>query len=50
MTTLYRLVYSNGSHSAWTADRARLEKLCKETFFRAHIEMWDREKNIIERA
>lgn len=50
MATLYRLVYSNGSHGAWTTDRARLEKACKETFHRAYIEMWDREENIIKRA
>ena len=34
----YRLVFKNGTHSAWTTDKERIEKDAK--FFRAKIEKW----------
>lgn len=36
MTTWYRLVFKNGTHSAWSRDKESIEKDAK--FFRARIE------------
>ena len=35
----YRLIFRDGSHSAWSTDKARIEEDAK--FFRARIEVWE---------
>ena len=35
----YRLVFRDGSHSAWTSDKKSIEESAK--FFRARIEEWE---------
>ena len=35
----YRLVYRDGSHGAWSTDKARIEESAK--FFGARIETWE---------
>ena len=35
----FRLVFKNGTHGAWTTDKARIEQDAK--FFNATIEEWE---------
>jgi hypothetical protein len=34
----YRLIYKNGTHSAWTTNKAQIEESAQ--FFNAKIETW----------
>ena len=35
----YRLIFKDGSHSAWSTDKASVEESAK--FFNARIETWE---------